>query len=189
MFRLKPFVAYPRAGMSFALKYLCKSMRYSRGGKGFGPGGDLLKPENASVWNDLNEDQARDLIAGKHFAHLGCVLEDGTPYVLPINYLLKNDSIYIHSLLGTKVKALRRNSRACVQVEDIRSPYRWRSAIAYGEFEEIRDKEERAGVIGDLLAEFDTLTPVEGLEAENSGREDVVVFRIRIRRLTGVAEN
>lgn len=141
------------------------------------------------VWNQLKEEQAREILSAKHFAHLGCVLDDGTPYVIPVNYILKDDAIYIHSLEGKKIEALRKNKSACVQVEDVRSPFKWRSAIAFGEFQEIEDPEERVKILEELLSHFTTLTPVEGIEAEHPSGGDLVVFRIRIDRLTGVAEN
>ncbi|HUF03442.1 MAG TPA: pyridoxamine 5'-phosphate oxidase family protein [Aridibacter sp.] len=141
------------------------------------------------MWNQLNEEQAREILAAKHFAHLGCVLDDGTPYVIPVNYILKDGAIYIHSLEGKKLEALRKNKNACVQVEDVRGPFRWRSAIAFGEFEEIDDPEERGRILEELLSHFTALTPVEGLEANNPSGGEIVVFRIRIDRLTGVAEN
>lgn len=141
------------------------------------------------MWNQLKEDQAREILEKKHFAHLGCVLDDGTPYVIPVNYLLKEGAIYIHSLEGKKLEALRNNRNACVQVEDIRSPFKWRSAIAFGEFEEVEDPDQKARIIDELLSHFTAMTPVEGLEADADPDKDLVVFRIRIDRITGVAEN
>lgn len=141
------------------------------------------------MWNQLDEDQARAILAAKHFAHLGCVLDDGTPYVIPVNYILKDGAVYIHSLEGKKLDALRNNKSACIQVEDIRSPFKWRSAIAFGEFEEIEDPEESSRILEELLAHFTALTPVEGIETDSPSQGEIVVFRIRIDRLTGVAEN
>ncbi|REJ79437.1 MAG: pyridoxamine 5'-phosphate oxidase family protein [Acidobacteria bacterium] len=141
-----------------------------------------------NVWNKLTSDEAREILAAKHFAHLGCVLDDGTPYVVPVNYFFEDGSIYIHSLEGKKLDALRNNRSACVQVEDIRSPFKWKSAIAFGEFEEIEEPAKRARIVKQLLRHFSTLTPVEGA-ADDTAAEDLVVFRIRIDRLTGVAEN
>jgi nitroimidazol reductase NimA-like FMN-containing flavoprotein (pyridoxamine 5'-phosphate oxidase superfamily) len=141
------------------------------------------------MWKTLSENEARELIARENFAHLGCVLEEDTPYVVPVNYLLREDAVYIHSLEGTKLDALRKNRKACVQVEDIRGPFSWRSAIAFGMFEELPDGEKRSEVLEDLLEHFRTMTPVEGLEAERGSAEDPVVFRIKIDRLTGVSES
>ena len=141
------------------------------------------------MWGHLSEEEARELMSRKNFAHLGCMLEDSMPYVVPVNYLLKNGAIYVHSLEGTKLRALRINRNACVQVEDIKAPYKWKSAIAFGRFEEVLDPDEKAEVLEELLAHFATLTPVEGIEAEQPASEDLVVFRIRVSSLTGVSEN
>jgi hypothetical protein len=141
------------------------------------------------MWKELTEEEARGLMSRKHFAHLGCVLEDETPYVVPVNYVLKDSAVYIHSLEGTKLEALRNNRRACVQVEDIRSSFKWQSAIAFGSFEELADGDLRSEMLEELLGHFRTMTPVEGLEAERGATVDPVVFRIKIERLTGVSEN
>ncbi len=141
------------------------------------------------MWNELTETESLELLARKNFAHLGCVLEDNSPYVIPVNYVLRDGSVYIHSLEGTKLAALRKNRNACVQVEDIRSPYKWESAIAFGAFEELGESEERSEALEDLLVHFRTLTPVEGLEAERGSAEEPVVFRVTIKRLTGVSES
>ena len=141
------------------------------------------------MWNRLNENEAKEILAQKHFAHLGCVLDDSSPYVVPINYLLKDGAVYIHSLEGRKLEALRMNNNACIQVEDIKTPYKWRSVIAFGRFEEISDPEERSEALDDLLAQFSTLTPVEGVNSADVSAEELVVFRINIRKVTGVSEN
>lgn len=141
------------------------------------------------MWNELNDKEARQVLERGRFAHLGCVLDDGKPYVIPVNYLLRDDSVYIHSREGMKLRALRSNPDACVQVEEIHSPYRWKSAIAFGTFEEIRDTDVRTEILEELLAHFETLTPVEGIEAERAAPEELVVFRVRIGELTGAAEH
>lgn len=141
------------------------------------------------MWRRLSENEARDVLSRGHFAHLGCVLDGKVPYVVPVNYLLRGDSVYIHSLEGSKIRALRKNPNACVQVEMIATPYKWTSAIAFGIFEEVSDPSERLLVMDDLLSNFRTLTPVEGIEAQRGPEEDTVVFRVKIKELTGVSEN
>lgn len=141
------------------------------------------------MWRRLSENEARAIFARSHFAHLGCVLDGKVPYVVPVNYLLRGDSVYIHSLEGSKVRALRKNPNACVQVETISNPYNWASAIAFGIFEEVDDLSERSSVIDELLSNFRTLTPVEGMEAQRGPYEDTVVFKVKIKELTGVSEN
>ena len=136
----------------------------------------------------LNNSAIRELLERRHFAHIGCVLENGKPYVVPINYLYNGDSIYLHSLPGQKLDALRKNENACIQVEEIRSPYKWSSAIAFGEFEEVTDEERKGEMMERLLEHFYTLTPVEGMATDRVTIDRIAVFRIKIKELTGVCE-
>ena len=135
----------------------------------------------------LLEEEARSLLNFAKVGRLGCVV-NGEPYIVPINYLFEDGSIYSHSLPGRKLEALRAHPRACLQVDEIRDDFDWRSAIAYGNFEEIRVPSDRTSILGKLLARFPLLTPVESLIVEDANAPHSVVFRIRIDRITGMAE-
>lgn len=135
----------------------------------------------------LSDDEARNLFQSARVARLGCIVNN-EPYVVPINCHLEDDCLYSHSLPGLKISGLRENPRACVQVDHIESDLHWRSAIAFGKFEEITKPGERADVLAKLLKSFPLLTPVESAIAIDGSAAEVIVFRIRIERLTGVAE-
>jgi nitroimidazol reductase NimA-like FMN-containing flavoprotein (pyridoxamine 5'-phosphate oxidase superfamily) len=135
----------------------------------------------------LLEKEARSLLNLARVGRLGCVV-DGEPYIVPINYLFEDESIYSHSLPGRKLEALRAHPRACLQVDEIEDDLNWRSAIAYGNFEEIRVPSDRRSILSKLLTRFPLLTPVESVMVNDAAAPDSVVFRIRIDRLTGMAE-
>jgi len=135
----------------------------------------------------LNNEEARRLSDVTRVARLGCVVK-GEPYVIPINCLLDGDYLYSHSLPGLKISALREYPRACVQVDEIESDLCWRSAIAFGAYEEVTKSNERAEALTKLLRKFPLLTPVESAIAVDGAAAEVVVFRIHIERLTGVSE-
>jgi nitroimidazol reductase NimA-like FMN-containing flavoprotein (pyridoxamine 5'-phosphate oxidase superfamily) len=135
----------------------------------------------------LQDDEARELLGARKIGRLGCV-DNGEPYVVPINYVFEDETIYSHSLPGRKIEALRAYPRSCLQVDEIENDFNWRSVIAYGNFEEIRIPSERRAILGKLLARFPQLTPVESVMAQDAAAPDSVVFRIRIDRMTGVAE-
>jgi nitroimidazol reductase NimA-like FMN-containing flavoprotein (pyridoxamine 5'-phosphate oxidase superfamily) len=136
----------------------------------------------------LKEEESRALLSACRIGRLGCI-DNGEPYVVPINYVFEDDSIYSHSLDGRKIDALRSHPRACLQVDKIENDFSWISVIAYGVFEEIRVPSDRRSVLGKLLARFPLLTPVESVMARDAGAPDSIVFRIRIDRITGVAEH
>ena len=53
---------------------------------------------------------------------------------------------------------------------------------------EITNPGERSKTLGKLLNRFPMLTPVESAISENAGPPPVIVYRIRIDKITGVAE-
>lgn len=135
----------------------------------------------------LTSEEARRLFDAARVARLGCIV-NGEPYVIPINCLLDGDHLYSHSLPGLKIMALRDDPRACIQVDEIESDLHWRSAIAFGKYEEITKPNERQEVLTKLLRKFPMLTPVESAIAIDGAVQEVIVFRVRIERLTGVSE-
>jgi nitroimidazol reductase NimA-like FMN-containing flavoprotein (pyridoxamine 5'-phosphate oxidase superfamily) len=116
---------------------------------------------------------------------LGCIAA-GWPYVVPVNYYYDGKDIYIHTLPGKKLDALRANPRVCLQVDEIEDPYNWRSVIAYGTFEEVSNEETRENVLTRLYSRLPHMTPVESRLVE--GSKGTVVFRIKVEEVTGMAE-
>lgn len=137
----------------------------------------------------LSEKKTKYLLENSKIAHLACVLESGEPYVVPVNYIFKEDRIYIHSLPGQKLDALRTNRKACIQVEEIVDGCRWKSAIAFGEFQEIKKINEKIKVLQEFTARFKRLTPVEAMIEENWNPGAVVVFCINVNQISGMAED
>ena len=135
----------------------------------------------------LSDEDARQLFHHARVVRLGCIV-NGEPYVVPINCHLEGDYLYSHSLYGLKIAGLRENPRACVQVDEIESDLRWKSAIAFGKFEEVTKSTERADTLTRLLHKFPMLTPVESAIAVDGSSPEVIVFKIKIERLTGVSE-
>lgn len=134
----------------------------------------------------ISAEEAREVIDRCRTGRLGCVDEEG-PYVVPVNYAYSGDSLYIHSMPGRKIRALRADPRACLQVDEIADQYNWRSAIAFGKYEEVIDDGERDLAMRLLLTRFPQMTPVESVPVHD-GQSSVVIFRIIIEKITGAAE-
>jgi hypothetical protein len=117
---------------------------------------------------------------------LGCIA-DGAPYVVPVNYLFDGQDVYLHSLPGRKIDALRANPRACLQVDEIKDEYHWRSVIAYGTYEEVSDEKTREEILARLFDRLPNMTPVESRLAQ--GLKAAIVFRIKVDEITGVGED
>jgi nitroimidazol reductase NimA-like FMN-containing flavoprotein (pyridoxamine 5'-phosphate oxidase superfamily) len=135
--------------------------------------------------SELNDREALELLRRGSLGRLGCC-ENGQPYVVPINYRFDGEHIYIHSLPGRKIEALRANPRACLQVDEIVDSYRWRSVIAFGLYEEITDEQGRGRVLMDLFDHLPELSPVES--RMRPGSPPAIVFRLRVESITGLSE-
>ncbi len=139
--------------------------------------------------NELDEKTARKLLSEQKFGHLGCVTETGEPYVVPVNYLYYDGEIYIHSLPGKKLDALRENAKICLQVEKIEDCCQWQSVIVTGEFEEVKKTNVKIKIMQEFSKKFERLTPVEAMIEEEWNVGGIVVFRINNKQLTGMKES
>lgn len=137
--------------------------------------------------NTISDEQARELLRSARIGRLGCIV-NGEPYIVPINFTFEDNSLYSHSLPGTKITALKENPRACVQVDEIKSDLSWSSVLVFGNFEEIVKPNERKEILSKLLKRFALLTPVESAIAQDGTPLEVIIYRIRIDRITGVSE-
>lgn len=135
----------------------------------------------------LDREESLKLLRSARLARLGCVTDEG-PYVVPVSYVLDGECAFIHSLPGRKVTALRANPRACLQVDDIAGVSRWRSVIAFGVYEEVASPAERVRILERLFTHYPMQTPVEATIAQDAQPPNVIVFRIRIDKITGGAE-
>lgn len=134
----------------------------------------------------LSEADSLAILRKGTLGRLGC-LSQGWPYVIPVNYYFDGKDLLIHSLPGKKIDALRANPRACLQVDEIKDSYHWRSVIAYGNYEEISDEKTRDEVLSDLYRRLPHLTPVESKLV--TGLKDTLVFRIKVSEITGIGED
>lgn len=132
-----------------------------------------------------NEDALKILRDGK-LGRLGCIA-DGEPYVVPINYFFDGEHIYVHSLAGKKINALRANPRACLQVDEIEDSYHWRSVIIQASYEEITDEHLREKMLAELFRRMPHLTPVESKMSK--GLNQAIIFRLKPDSITGIGES
>ena len=134
----------------------------------------------------LRDTDALAILREGSLGRLGCIAA-GWPYVVPVNYFFDGKDIYIHSLPGKKVNALRANPRVCLQVDEIKDTYHWRSVIAYGIFEEVSTEAARERVLSKLHSRLPHMTPVESMLVE--GFKETIVFRIKVDEVTGMSED
>ena len=134
----------------------------------------------------LKENDSMAILQRSSLGRLGCV-DQNAPYVVPMNYFFDGKDIYIHSLPGRKIDAMRANSRVCFQVDEITDAFHWRSVIAFGSYEEVSDAETRDAMLGKLFTRLPHMTPVE--TRMTRGMSEAILFRIKVDTITGVGED
>jgi nitroimidazol reductase NimA-like FMN-containing flavoprotein (pyridoxamine 5'-phosphate oxidase superfamily) len=124
---------------------------------------------------------------------IGCHA-DGITYIVPINYVYENDTIYAHSKKGMKIDIMRKNPDVCFQVDAIDDLLNWESVITWGKFEEIFDMQEKTLVMQKIinrvipLMKGDTAQPSHGFTSDSSNvGEDVelILYKISLDKKTG----
>jgi nitroimidazol reductase NimA-like FMN-containing flavoprotein (pyridoxamine 5'-phosphate oxidase superfamily) len=109
----------------------------------------------------------------------------GVTHIVPLIYAYKSDAIYVLTIEGQKIRAMRDDPRVCFEVDDYDSASGgWRSVVLYGRFEELEGE--------DKLEALALLKSRHGMrrQAADSPRllpesQSTVAFRIRIDSATG----
>ncbi len=135
---------------------------------------------------EMADAEAKELLGQENLGRLGCIA-DGEAYVVPVHYHFDGEDLYLHSLPGRKLTALRSHKRACLQVDSIKDAYAWKSVIAYGTYEEITDQKQREEMLVSIFRHLPHMTPVESKMTTRG--DEVVVFRLRLDQITGVSES
>jgi len=140
---------------------------------------------------DLGKKQIMDLLHRQVIGRLGCHA-NGETYIVPINYVYRNDSIYAHSGFGKKIEMMRKNPKVCFQVDEIVDTFRWQSAILWGTFEELSGEERQQAMQG-IIHRIMPLTDRPSEDASHgidvNLHNDLIVYRIRIAEGTGRFES
>ncbi len=145
----------------------------------------------------LDELQINALLKQQVIGRIACHA-NGITYIVPVNYVFDDNCIYGHSSEGLKIKMMRQNPEVCFEVDEIQSVFRWKSVVAWGTFEEVKDIDEQQRVMQALIHRIMPLSvnpdnhPSHGI-TENEGDIgtdiEVIVYKIALTKKTGRFEN
>ena len=91
---------------------------------------------------NLTEEQIEEVLKENVLGRIGC--NDGKKtYVVPINYAYDGKFIIAHSVMGMKIEIMRKNPHVCFEVDEMKSFTKWKSVIAWGEYQELADQRDR----------------------------------------------
>lgn len=145
----------------------------------------------------LNKKEIIAVLSQNVFGRLGCQA-DNKAYVVPISYAYDDNYIYARTFEGMKMSMMRKNPNVCFEVDKIKREgmAEWESVILWGTFEELRHPEERkkglkillSRILPDVASETVMLTPEWPFPTNDLDKIDGIVFRIRIKEMTGRRE-
>ena len=99
----------------------------------------------------LNAEEIEEFLSKNLVGHLGCHFQ-GKTYIVPISYVYDKGFVYAHTKEGMKVNFLRQDPRVCFEVDLQEDMANWKSVIAWGEFEELKDEPFRTEALNKLTS-------------------------------------
>ncbi|MPM82806.1 hypothetical protein SDC9_129868 [bioreactor metagenome] len=143
----------------------------------------------------LSQEETEDILATGIYGVLSMVGTNEYGYGIPLSYVYKNNSIYIHTALtGQKLSFLRDNNKVSFNVVTEAVPLpdafsmRYKSAIVFGKISEIAGEEKLSAIIS-LVEKYATadIHIIKGKEKSIKEIDRIVVLRLDIEHLTGKA--
>jgi nitroimidazol reductase NimA-like FMN-containing flavoprotein (pyridoxamine 5'-phosphate oxidase superfamily) len=142
----------------------------------------------------LNNEEIEKVMKAHSIGRIGCHSNEKM-YVVPISYVYDNDCIYCHSHEGLKINIMRQNPKVCFEVDTLENLNAWKSAIAWGEFEEIKNEDERKAALKLMLDKALPFTKSKTMKMELGSNypfapDDLskihgIVFKIKLHEKTG----
>lgn len=148
---------------------------------------------------NLNPTEIDKVLQQNLIGRIGCAL-DGRAYIVPITYAYDGESIFAHTTEGLKIEMMRKNPKVCFEVDNTEDLSNWKSVIAWGEFEELKEGAARKNGLDQLInREYPLNTsvtmrlgshwPFMGEDGITNEEISGIVFRIRLTEKTGKFES
>jgi nitroimidazol reductase NimA-like FMN-containing flavoprotein (pyridoxamine 5'-phosphate oxidase superfamily) len=146
----------------------------------------------------LTDQQIEEVLKENVLGRIGC--NDGKKtYIVPVNYVYDGKYIIAHSVAGMKIRMMRKNPDVCFEVDEMKSFTNWKSVIAWGEYQELKNERDRYYALKLFVdrmmhmkvsaTAIPPVTPEKTLHPHSSGNIKPIVYRIVITEKTGRFEN
>ena len=148
------------------------------------------------MFGSLTEKEIEEVISSQVIGRIGCHA-DGVTYVVPVSYAYDGNYIYGHAREGMKISMMRKNPKVCFQTDQLDDMANWKSVVAWGDFEELENREERNEALKKLFrrnlpmisSETVHLSPQWPFEPEDTESIKGVIYRVKLKEKTGRFEN
>lgn len=120
------------------------------------------------------------------------MVDDGEPYLVPVNYGYSENDIYIHSASqGKKIDILRKNNRVCFEIdyghEILKDALacnwsaKYRSLIGYGNVDILTDEKEKRFGLDKIMEHYGK---TENIFYKEENKKNIVILKIHIEKVT-----
>lgn len=146
-----------------------------------------MKTEHEEI-GSLKSEEIIKVFEDGCFGHLGCYARDEV-YIVPITYVYSEGYLYSHSQLGKKIEIMRGHPNICIQVEEVQDYFQWKSAIAWGHYEELENDKAVTAMrllINKILKIEGESGKVTDFEVDIKAMFDTaIIYRMKIEKSTG----
>jgi uncharacterized protein len=139
--------------------------------------------------HELSRAECYAILQRNNLGRLGYAQFD-QPFVVPIHFSFDAERrcIYGFSMVGEKVKCMRRNPRVCIEVDEVVDKDHWTTVVAVGRYREIHRDPREAWALRraeQLFQERPEWWLPGAAKLGPKEHEHAVIYRISIDRLTG----
>jgi len=136
--------------------------------------------------DEMGKKEIHEFLQQIGYGHLGFIHE-GKPYVMPMQFYLKDEDIYLFTTLGMKTHDIEANHEICLQAEDINNPSHWRSVIISGQAELLTQQTEIDQAMHLIKEHNPTLSPaLNRTWIDSWGRSEIIaIYRIHTTEMSG----
>jgi hypothetical protein len=141
-----------------------------------------------------DEKDILDIIFKSQWCHVAMTDLQGEPYVLPMNFGIRDNVIYLHGARkGKKIDILREHPSVCIhfstdhllraQSEEIACSWsmKYRSVLAYGQVEFIEDTSEKTEALNIIMSQYSD----RSFRFATPSIHEVCCFRVKVTRFEG----
>jgi uncharacterized protein len=134
----------------------------------------------------MSSEEIAELIQKIGYGHLGCIHE-GKPLVIPMQYYLKDDEMYMFTDRGTKSHDLTEHPEICLQIEELNDTTNWSSITIDGRAAALTDSTKFAEIARTIRSQNPTFSPVINRELDNISEleQEIAIYLIQPDRMTG----
>jgi uncharacterized protein len=139
--------------------------------------------------HELTPEECTEVLNRVHLGRLACSRSD-QPYVVPIHFSFdaERQCVYSFASIGQKVRWMRENPKVCLEIDEIVNKNQWTSVVVIGRYEEISDAPNEADArrrAEQLFRQRVEWWFPAAAKVSSTERQDIVVYRIQIERMSG----